>query len=126
MTVTFVTLALAEDAPGKPADAWMFEANADPFWSRLTRLAIGVFGLKNAIQLAVISATALPAVEGEELEGEAAADVVLALGLGVELELELVPLPPQAAMLAPRAQVSSMISGLEYRVFTQTFSSFPM
>ena len=124
MTVTFVTLAPAEDAPGKPADDWMFAANAGPFWSRLTRLAIGVFGLKNAIQLAVISATALPAVEGEELDGAAAADVVLALGLGVELELE--PLLPHAAMLAPRAQVSSMISGLEYRVFTQTFSSFPM
>ncbi|HEX4661160.1 MAG TPA: hypothetical protein VH307_27525, partial [Streptosporangiaceae bacterium] len=87
-------------------------------------MAIGVFGLKNAIQLAVISATALPAVEGEELDGEAAADVVLALGLGVELELELEPLLLHAAMLVLRAH-SSTISGIEVRVFTEAFSSFP-
>jgi hypothetical protein len=77
--------------------------------------------------LAVISATAFPpvvGVEGEELDG-AAAGVVLALGLGVELEL-VEPLPPHAATLMPRAQITSMISGLEYRFFTQTFSSFPM
>ena len=126
VTVTFVTLALAEDAPGKLAEAWIWEANFSPFWSRLIRLAIGVFGLKNAIQLAVICATAFPleAVEGEELDG-APAGVVLAPGLGVELELDE-PLLPQAAMLMPRAQITSIISGLEYRVFTQTFSSFRM
>jgi hypothetical protein len=90
-------------------------------------LAIGVFGLKNAIQLAVICATAFPlevAVEGEELD-EPAAGAVLALGLGVELGLDE-PLPPHAAMLMVKAQITSMISGVEYRVFTQTFSSFPM
>jgi hypothetical protein len=76
--------------------------------------------------LAVICATAFPleAVEGEELDG-AAAGVVLALGLGAELGLDE-PLLPHAAMLVPRAQITSMISGLGYRVFTQTFSSFPM
>jgi hypothetical protein len=127
VTVTFVTLALAEDAPGKLAEDRIFEANADPFCSRLIRLANGVFGLKNATQLVVISATAFPlevAVEGEELDG-AAAGVVLALGLGGELDVDA-PLLPHAAMLVPRAQITSMVSGIEYRVFTQTFSSFPM
>jgi hypothetical protein len=77
--------------------------------------------------LVVISATAFPlevAGEGEELDG-APAGVVLALVLGAELEVDE-PLLPHAAMLAPTAQITSMISGLEFRFFTQTFSSFPM
>src|SRR5258708_39313779 len=123
VTVTFVTLALAVDAPGKPAEAWIAEVNSCPFWSRLTRLAIGVFGSKNAVQLAVISATAEPpeaAADGEALDG---ADVELALGLGVEVELE--PLLPHAATLVPGAH-SSMISGIRVRMFPQAFSSFPL
>ena len=119
MSVTFVTLALAEDAPGNLAEDWMAEANACPFWIRLIRLAIGVFGLKNAIQLAVISATALPPVA--DAEGEAV-DEEPALGLGAELELEVEPLLPQAATLEQTAH-SSMISGIDSRVFTETFSS---
>ena len=79
--------------------------------------------MKNAIQLAVISATALPPVADAEGEAVDEADEEPALGLGAELELEAEPLPPQAATLAPSAH-TSMISGMEYRDFTETFSSF--
>jgi hypothetical protein len=90
----------------------------DPFWSTVIRFENGVFPLKNVVQLAVISATALPdaAAEGEELAG--GADVGLALGLGGELE----PLLPQAAMARLAAHASSTHGNL--RVITQTFSSF--
>src|SRR5258708_3910386 len=103
----------------------MAEGNIDPFWSTLTRLAIGVFGLKNAVQLAVISATAEP-LDAAEGDAEALAGAEVAgpeVVLGVELELE--PLLPHAATLMPRAQ-TSMISGIEVRVFTRAFSSFPL
>jgi len=123
VSVTFVTLALAEDAPGNLAEDWMAEANACPFWIRLIRLAIGVFGLKNAIQLAVISATALPPVADAEGEAVDEADEEPAPGPGAELELEVEPLLPQAATLMQTVH-SSMISGIDSRVFTEIFSSF--
>jgi hypothetical protein len=125
MSVTFVTLALELDARLEPAWARMTAANICPFWSRLTRLATGVFGSKNAVQLAVISATAEPpdaAVgDGEVLVGADVEDE-LAPEPGVELELE--PLL-QAAALVVRAH-SSITSEIEFRVFTRTFSSFPL
>src|SRR5262249_59937311 len=105
----------------------MIEANVCPFWSRLIRLSTEVFGSKNAVQLAVISATALPPVAGAEddvfVADGAGVDVELAPEPGVELEVD--PLLPQAATLVPSAH-TSMISGIEDRVFTQTFSSFPL
>ena len=90
-------------------------------------MATGVFGSKNAVQLAVISATALPPVAGAEdvavVADGADGGVELAPEPGVELAVE--PLLPQAATLAPSAH-TSMISGIEGRIFTQTFSSFPL
>ena len=57
-------------------------------------------------------------------EGEAGAldvaDAELGLEEGVELEVE--PLLPQAATLVQTAH-TSMISGIDSRVFTETFSS---
>src|SRR5258708_12645370 len=127
MTVTFVTLALAVDAPGKFAEAWIAEVNSWPFWSTLTRWATGGVGSKNAVQLAVISATAEPPAAADG-DAEALAGAEVAVGeLGDEpgVELELEPLLPHAAMLVLRAH-SSMISGIEVRIFTQAFSSFPL
>jgi hypothetical protein len=78
--------------------AWdlMTEANSCPSCSRLILLAAGVFGLKNAIQLALICDTALV------VEDAAGADV---FGAAV-FDAELVPLLPQAATPAHSAHAS--------------------
>src|SRR5258708_33428788 len=125
MTVTFVTLALAVDAPGKFAEAWIAEVNSWPFWSTLTRLATGVFGSKNAVQLAVISATAEPPAAADgDAEALAGAEVdVGELGDEPGVELELEPLLPHAALLMLRAHRSTY-HGIEDRLFTQTFTLF--
>ena len=67
VTVTLVTLALAEAARPDPACDLMTDANADPSWSRAIRLATGVFALKNAAQLAAIvfSAAEFPVAAAE-------------------------------------------------------------
>jgi hypothetical protein len=110
VTVTFVTSALASDARVDEAWAWMTEANADPFCSRLTRFATGVFGLKKAVQFAAI---VLSVEEPEDVEVADGAELVLLLLL------------PHAARPAPMAQASRM-QETNLRVFTQTFSSFPL
>jgi hypothetical protein len=118
--VTFVTWALASDARLDEAWALMTEANTDPFCSRLTRLSTGVFGLKKAVQFAAIVFSA----EEEEPEPVDAADGALAAGDdGAELVVLL--LLPHAARPAPMAQASRM-QEINLRVFTQTFSSFPL
>jgi hypothetical protein len=104
-TVTALTLEVAEEASDE--DAWdlMMEANAEPFCSRLIRLATGVLGLKNATQLALIWATAaglLPegALAAADVGGAAPAEVVagaLAPALALEPDDEPLPLLLQAA-----------------------------
>ena len=95
VTVTLVTLAVAEEARLDPAWARMTEAKTCPFCSRAIRWATGVFGLKNFSQLAVIRVAADPL--GAALADVAGADVAGAEVLGDELAPELL-LPPQAAM----------------------------
>src|ERR1700759_546872 len=70
----------------------MMEAKVEPFCSRLTRLATGVLGLKNATQLALI----WDASAAEPPPDEGAADVGAA-ELGAELAMPL----PLAPLLAP-------------------------
>jgi len=116
--VTFVTWALASDARLDEAWALMTEANTDPFCSRLTRLSTGVFGLKKAVQFAAIVFSA------EEPEDVDVADGAAAAGDdGAELVVLLLLL--HAARPAPMAQASRM-QEINLRVFTQTFSSFPL
>jgi hypothetical protein len=102
-TVTAFTLEVAEEASADEAWALMMEAKAEPFCSRLTRLATGVLGLKKATQLALIWDAAEPPpddAEGAADEGaaELAAELAgpLALADGLEPDDEP-PLLPQAA-----------------------------
>ena len=53
--VTLETCAVASAARPEPAWDLMIEENVDPSCSRLTRFATGVFALKKASQLVVIS-----------------------------------------------------------------------
>ena len=97
----------------------MTDANVCPSWSRLTRLATGVLGLKNASQFVVIAAAA-----PELLTGLAGADDDGAeLGLELAPELELLPLLEHAAMPAASAQTSRICWGT-LRATIQLFSNF--
>jgi hypothetical protein len=109
VTTTFVTFAVAEAARPEPACALMIEAKVGPSCSKLIRVAVGVFALKKAVQLAVIFWAAAPPVAEEAEADEAGAEL-----LAVELELLAVelPLPPplllQAARPAPSAQARAI------------------
>jgi hypothetical protein len=117
--VTFWTEALASDARVDAAWARMTEANTDPFCSRLTRLSTGVFGLKKAVQFAAIVCSA-----EEEPEPVDVADGAAAAG-DDGAEVVVLVLLLHAARPAPVAQASRM-QEINLRVFTQTFSSFPL
>src|ERR1022692_3560490 len=85
----------------------MTEAKTWPSWSRLIRVATGVFGLKNSVQLAAMSfAAELPAAaDGDADAAEGDAEVGAADGLGAELlaaELPLPLLPGQRDQHRPR------------------------
>ena len=123
MTVTLLTEALASEARPPLAWALMTEANVDPSCSRLTRCATGVLGLKKATQFAAIafSAAAEEADDVDDADGAAAADDD---GAVLGAELLLLPLL-HAARLTPMAKASRM-QETNLRVFTQTFSSFPL
>jgi hypothetical protein len=85
----------------------MIEAKVGPSCSKLIRVAVGVFALKKAVQLAVIFWTAaLPVAE----EAEAEADEAGAELLAVELLADGLPLPLllQAARPAPSAQARAI------------------
>jgi len=99
--------------------AWarMTEANTDPFCSRLTRLSTGVFGLKKAVQFAAIVCSAEPELVDVAVGAAAAGDD------GAEVVVLVLLL--HAARPAPMAQASRM-QEINLRVFTQTFSSFPL
>ena len=119
--MTLVTVAVAWDARLLPAWALMTEANACPSCSRLTRCATGVFGLKKASQFVVIVCSASVAEEPDEVDVAAAGDD------GAEAGVELVVLLPllHAARPPPMA-ATRRIQETNLRVFTQTFSSFPL
>jgi hypothetical protein len=122
-TTTAVTLAPAELASPDPVWALMIAENLSPFCSTEIFFAASVLPLKNASQLAVISALALPpAAAGAELLGaeplagadeeggaDAAADeepAALAEGApAADVELLL-----QAAAVAVRAKPSNGIA----------------
>jgi hypothetical protein len=80
-------------ASGLAENALIADANSEPFSSNWTRLLLGVAGLKNASQLAVICAVAEPPAVALAV----AADVVAA-GAEVAVELELEPLLEQAVI----------------------------
>src|SRR6266436_9291281 len=120
--VTLVTLAVAEAARPPPAWDLMMDWNVCPFWSRLTRLATGVFALKNVAQLAAIVDAAPELLAG--LAEEAGADEDGAeLGLELAPELELLLLPEQAARPAASAPISR-ICWRTLRATIQLFSNF--
>src|SRR5580692_4743924 len=92
----------------------MIDENSDPFWSRATRWATGVFPLKNFAQLASIAAVAPapevgspPALEDGEGGGPELDEDWLAGGVltGVLVELEL--LHPAMARPAVRSTAAS-------------------
>src|SRR5258708_30834943 len=118
--VTLVTLAVAEAARREPAWDLMMDWNACPSWSRLTRLATGVFALKNVAQFAAIVDAAPELLAG--LAEEAGADEDGAeLGLELAPELELLLLLEQAAKPAASAP-TSRICWRTPRATTQPFS----
>ena len=127
ISVTLVTLAVAEAARPDPAWDLMTEANVCPSWSRLMRVATGVFALKNAAQFFAIVAVApelAAEVDGLGPVAEAEADEDGAeLGLELAPELELLLLPEQAAMPAPSAH-TSRICWRTLRATMQLFSNF--
>jgi len=83
----------------------MIEAKVGPSCSKLTRVAVGVFASKKAVQLAVIFWTAaLPVAEEAEAD-EAGAELLAVELLAVELPL---PLLLQAARPAPSAQARAI------------------
>ena len=92
-SATESTLDVTAAASGLAAKAVIADENCEPFCSSCTRLLFGVEELKNVVQFAVISATALdepPLAAGLELaaaEAEVAAEV-----LGAVEEEELEPL----------------------------------
>jgi hypothetical protein len=120
--VTLVTLAVAEAARPEPAWDLMMDWNVCPSWSRLTRLATGVFALKNVAQFAAIVDAAPELLSG--LAEEAGADEDGAeLGLELAPELELLPLLEQAARPAASAPTSRICWGT-LRATIQLFSNF--
>jgi hypothetical protein len=119
VTVTLVTLAVACEARLLPAWALMTDAKVDPCWSRLIRFATGVCGLKKASQFVVIALSA----PVEEEPGDVADGAAAAGDDGVEVVV-LVPLL-HAARPPPMAE-TRRIQETNLRVFTHTFSSFPV
>jgi hypothetical protein len=88
----------------------MIEAKVAPSCSKLIRVAVGVFALKKAVQLAVIFWTAaLPVAEEAEAD-EAGAELLAVELLAVELLAVELPLPLllQAARPAPSAQARAI------------------
>ena len=97
----------------------MTEVNAGPSCSSLTRCATDVFGLKKAVQLAVIAfSSADTADEAEDVED--ADGVTDGDDAGGELLLLLQAATPRQAAHASRIQETSL------RVITQTLSSVPL
>jgi hypothetical protein len=91
----------------------MIEAKVAPSCSKLIRVAVGVFALKKAVQLAVIFWTAALLVAEEAEADEAGAELLAVEPLEVELlEVELLavglPLLLQAARPAPSAQARAI------------------
>src|ERR1700761_4137325 len=98
----------------------MIEAKAEPFCSRLTRLATGVLGLKKATQLVLILVAALddpppeeppPAGEADGRADDGVTDVAAALaGLlladGRDPDDEPLPLPQAATVTASAANAA--------------------
>jgi hypothetical protein len=121
VTVTLVTLAVACEARLLPAWALMTDAKVDPCWSRLIRFATGVCGLKKASQFVVIALSA--PVEEEPVDVDVADGAAAAGDDGAEVVV-LVPLL-HAARPPPMAE-TRRIEETNLRVFTQTFSSFPV
>jgi hypothetical protein len=80
----------------------MTDAKADPFCSRATRCATGVFALKNFSQLWVMVAAA-----EDPVAVVAGADVAGVAALGDGLDPELLLLLPQAARPTPSAPTST-------------------
>jgi hypothetical protein len=105
----------------------MMDWNVCPSWSRLTRLATGVFALKNVAQFAAIVDAAPELLAGLAEEAGADADGADADGaeLGLELapELELLLLLEQAARPAASAP-TSRICWRTLRATIQLFSNF--
>lgn len=91
--VTESTLVETPDAGGLDENEPIADAKAEPFCSNWTRLLLGVFGLKNVSQSAVIWATAFgePPVAAVPVDVGVAAPVdgAEAEGLGFEVEEEL-------------------------------------
>jgi hypothetical protein len=108
VTTTFVTFAVAVAARPEPAWALMIEAKVAPSCSKLIRVAVGVFALKKAVQLAVIFWTAaLPVAEEAEAD-EAGAELLEVELLEVELLAVELPLLLQAARPTPMAQARAI------------------
>jgi hypothetical protein len=82
----------------------MMVANFWPSWSRATRLATGVFALKNVVQLVAIWAAAADPLPGDAEAGADADDA----GAEVAPEPELFPLLEQAATPAASAHASTI------------------
>ena len=117
-----MTLAVAEAARPEPAWDLMMDWKVCPSWSRLTRLATGVFALKNVAQFAAIVDAAPELLTG--LAEETGADEDGAeLGLELAPELELLPLLEQAARPAASAPTSRMC-WRTLRATIQLFSNF--
>jgi hypothetical protein len=93
-SATESTLDVTAAASGLAAKAVMADENCEPFCSSWTRLLFGVEELKNVVQFAVISATALdepPLAAGVELaaaDAEVAAEVLGVVEAVEEEELE--------------------------------------
>jgi len=104
VTVTDVTLAEIWEASGLLARALSAPENAEPFCSSATRSLVGVDGLKNFSQLAVISAAAPVLVPVALADAGAVGEDVVPVGLaGVDEGVELVehPVAVSTATIAP-------------------------
>ena len=125
--VTLVTLALAEAARPEPAWDLILDWNVCPSWSKLTRLATGVFALKNASQFFAMVAEAPELLAGlAEAAGadeDGADEDGAELGLELAPELELLLLLEQAARPAASAP-TSRICWRTLRATIQLFSNF--
>jgi hypothetical protein len=100
----------------------MIDWNCEPFSRRATRADVGVELAKNFVQLALISATALPEA-GPELDGVAAGVVVAGVVAdGEPPPAVLPPLPPQAVANAARAQ-APRTAAVCLVIFIQLFSN---
>jgi X-X-X-Leu-X-X-Gly heptad repeat protein len=93
----------ADTADASPELAWdvMIAANSCPSCSRLIRLAMGVLGLKKAVQLAAMIDWVEELADAAGELADAAGELADAAGEDV-FGAELVLLLPQAATPAPR------------------------